>query len=302
MSLGIKKWVWGKRKNEYCQKGVWLRAECCGVVYVKRTSCNREDCKVCGKEFSEAHFRRYMRGIPYIREMYDEGKGIGYLVITTKEDERMEYSEKEKLKELERYIKRMLKRELGEIKGVMRWHFAGDRGKRWYPHLNILLTSEYIEKQKLERIKELIENEYNIKVIHYRYTFNRYKVIHWWRYISRPTFLLQNEVEYEKVKGMKNVIWFGKFKKDYEKIDDEEFLYLVVKLFNEGYFEGRREMLYFIAVHNRCCLCGKKLRYERDIWGDSEGMPEKIPKDTDGIWAWIGGSYWCKKVESRERW
>jgi hypothetical protein len=250
--------------DEYCRRGVELITECpcCGKRYRQHTICNREDCPVCGKEYSYAHYRRYVRGLPHIFEMFKEGY-VGYMVITS-----VNYQKERKyFQDVRRYTIRLLKRELKGIKGVARWHWAGDIGKRFYPHLNILFTYGYIDEDKLKRIKQLIEERLQVKVVFYRYTKNFDKVFHWWCYVSRPTFLLQNEVDYSVVKGMQNVVWFGKFEKGDEKmLDREGWIVKIKKLFEVGYLDLNKEWEFYSVysmLRNRCPYCGEKLKWTR---------------------------------------
>ena len=170
-----KKWEW--REEGFCPRGRWFWAEHCDIEYRFRTVCGREDCPICGRPHSWAHKRRYKRGLKHIWEMIKSGY-VGYLVVTCPEEQRMEWVKKEELRKKTKYIKRMLQREFGkEIKGVMGWHWAGDRGGKWYPHLNVLFTMGYITK--LERIKELIEKRLKIRVVYYQYSNKMGKVFFW---------------------------------------------------------------------------------------------------------------------------
>jgi len=259
-----------EKSSLLCQKGLWLysRCEVCGTEYLHHTSCNREDCLVCGKEGSYAHLRRYTRGLKRVFWMYEKGK-IGYLVITFPIEKREELKEKQNLKKTEKYIIGLLKREIKGIIGITRWHWAGDKSKKWHPHLNILFTAGYIEEKRLERIKKLIEKKLKSKVIYYKYSEKIKKVLHWWRYITRPTFLLQSEVNFEKIRGLKNVVYFGNWKgykeycKNLGKMDRKEWLKYVKQLFNSGYFEKNLKFMnLFIVIHKRCVLCLERVKYK----------------------------------------
>jgi hypothetical protein len=188
---------------------------------------------------------------------------VGYMVITSVEV----IKEKKHFQEVRRYVIRLLKRELGEIKGVARWHWAGDTGRRFYPHLNILFTYGYIDDDKLKRIKQLIEERLQVRVLFYRYTKNPGKVLHWWCYVSRPTFLLQNEVSYDLIKGMQNVVWFGKFEKeDEEKLDREGWILKIKKLFDVRYLDLKKGWEFYCVysmVRSRCPYCGEKLWWRK---------------------------------------
>jgi len=294
---GVKSIWWWVKDEEVCLRGVWLSARHCDLKYLMRTTCKREDCPICGSEKSVAHFRRWLRGIPFIKEMIESGY-VGYLVVTCPEEKRLKWGDKKELRKVARYIIRLLQRKVGsEIKGVYRWHFAGNKGRKWYPHLNVLFTFGYIGDEMLNELKRLIERRLGVRVVYYRYTKKISKVRHWWLYISRPTFLLQDEVEYEKVKNMKNVIWFGKFKekeKEYDKMTGEEFLERVYKMFLDGYFgEERKEavklMARFIILKGRCIRCGEKLKWERLRVNKNE------IDNTNNDWKELGWGFYVRK-------
>jgi len=262
----------GEKSSLLCKKSFWMHSKCeiCGTEYLHRTTCKKEDCVECGQVNSYAHFRRYARGISRVLWLWEEKKGIGYMVITFPLKEREKLKEKENLKKVERYIIRLLKRELKDVKGIARWHFAGEKSKKWHPHLNILIGLTYIEKNKLKRVKDLIEKKTKSKVINYNYSRDIKKVLHYWRYITRPTFLLQNEVDYSKIKGMKNIIYIGnwrEYKENIKQKDRIEWLKYVKKLFEKGYFGKEKKdykfMNLFIILHNRCVLCGEKLKFKK---------------------------------------
>jgi len=258
-------WPWKAYNNEICPRGRWGGYNHCEVKHRYRTVCGRGDCPICGKENSFAHHRRYQRGRMKIKEMLEEGY-VGYMVITCNENERKKWDNKKELNRIGKYVIRMLKRELGKnLRGVAVWHYSGEKSHKWYPHLNVLFNRGYIEEEKLKEIKEKIYKKIGVKVVNYRYSRNIKRVInHWWKYITRPTFLLQNEVEYEKIKGMKNIKWFGKFKKEkeYERMSGEDFLKMCYEWYKEGYFKSVKDMARFIIVNNRCIMCGEKQKWK----------------------------------------
>jgi hypothetical protein len=142
--------------------------------------------------------------------MFKQKGYIGYLVITSTLELREKWKDPKELRKFQEYVRRLLKRE-GFPVALFRWHFAGDKSDRYYPHLNILLPLGYMPKKKLERLKELIERKTGIKVVNYRYTRSIKKIRHWVRYVSRPTFLNQNEVPYEVFKRFRKWgVWGAK--------------------------------------------------------------------------------------------
>jgi hypothetical protein len=241
---------WGKDQRYVC--GVWMRAECehCGYKYWVRVPCSREWCPECGKPGSLYHRRLYFQVLHYALQMWAMRGAVGYLVITCTEELRERWKDPEELRKFQEYIRRMLKRE-GLWPALYRWHFAGDKGRRWYPHLNLLFPLGYIEKEKLERIRRLIERRTGIKMIKYGYTRSVSKIRHLARYVSRPTWNLQDEVEPAKFKYFRKWGVWGKDKmaparEFMNRRESEEFwagLSLYLALMLEGYsdIEGARE-------------------------------------------------------------
>jgi hypothetical protein len=191
---------WGREHKYTC--GTWIKSEHCGYEYWVKTICRREDCPNCGKQNSLYHRELYLSMLGVVLKMFRKAGFIGYLVITSTPELREKWKNPKELSKFREYIRRLLKRE-GFPVAIFRWHFAGDKSDRYYPHLNILLPLGFMPKKKLERLKKLIERKTGIKVVNYRYTRDIGKIKHWVRYISRPTFLNQNEVSYERFKRFK---------------------------------------------------------------------------------------------------
>jgi hypothetical protein len=262
---------------EKCPNGIKLIAECpeCKNKFLQYTSCKREDCPICGKEGSVAHYRRFIEGLPKILEMYKKSGVVGYIVITWNKKQDIEINKKT-FGKIRRYIIRMMKREI-RTRGIARWHWGGEQSRDFYPHLNILFESGYIEKSKLERIKKLIEKKLNVKVVYYQYSRNIGKILHWWRYVSRPTFLKQNQVSYSVIKGFRNTIYFGEFEKEKE-INIKEWWKRIEEYFEKGYFDVEEINFVYVycLIRSRCPYCGEKLKWKKiDFWEYMEKITEK---------------------------
>lgn len=256
---------------EVCPNHFYLWSECeeDGEKFLMLSVCNKESCYVCGKKGSYSHYRRYKREIGFLYDLLKEYGAIGYLIITCPKEKREEWKNIKKLCEIRRYIIRLLKREIKNVAGIARWHWAGDKNKVFYPHLNILIGAGYLNKEKLKRIKKLIEKKENIKVVYYQYSKRKEKVRFWWRYISRPTFLLQNDVKYEEIKKIKNVVRFGKIKKNIKRMKKEEFKKFIEKIKEK--FENENELWAFCVFNNRCPKCYNILRwkkFDKIVWDD----------------------------------
>jgi hypothetical protein len=265
LQLRKRKRVWNFDKA--CPSGIRLVGKCeNGHTWIQDTTCKREDCFVCGVEGSIAHYRRYVRGVPYIFEIYEDEGVLGYLVITFDKNELdCKKITKKDFTKIRRYVIRMLKRELGSVRGIARWHWAGEKSRDFYPHLNVLFGNGYIERKKLDRIKMLIYEKLGVKVVHYSYTRNIIKMLHWLRYVVRPTFLLQNQVSYSFIKGFRNNVVFGKFKRKYEKVEIKEWINQIEKLFKQGYLDLNidEDFVYiYHLVKNRCPYCFTKIKWQ----------------------------------------
>jgi hypothetical protein len=286
-SPGRDGFYWGRGQNYTC--GIRLTAYCeeCGVEYVVRKPCGREWCPECGREYSLYHRQVYLRILAYALEMLYDAGAVGYLVITCPEELREEWMDKEVLNEVVRYIRRLLERE-GFKYGLYRWHFAGDKGRRWYPHLNILIPGGFIEPEKLERIKTLIYKRFGIKVVYYSYIKNPAKLRHVARYIARPTWLLQDEVKPEEFKNFRKMgIWGKKYFQSASIERPRELADFVVRLeemVREGFLRAGVEAMAFAVLHGYCALCHRKLKWRRlkSWWMDN--VHNNLIKLGWGIW------------------
>ncbi|MFZ8805916.1 MAG: hypothetical protein ACO2PO_23475, partial [Candidatus Calescibacterium sp.] len=257
---GFKKW--GLTQKYTC--GVCKLSICqdCRKFYVVRVPCKREYCPECGVKHSLAHKQLTMKLYIYMLELYEEKKSIGYFVITAPPELRELLKSKEERQKFRRYIIRLFKRE-GFGRGVTRWHFAGDKSKKWYPHLNVLVSASYLEKEKLERIKRLIERRYGVKTVFYEYLKDLPRIYFVAEYVARPTFLMQDEVGAESIKGSRRVQTWGCFKvnKMNEKTK-EEFEQHIRELMIKGYLENEVEKMAYCLLSSRCPTCYEKLSWQ----------------------------------------
>jgi hypothetical protein len=257
--------AWDPSRKHTC--GVIMASECkhCGRVHIIKVPCKREWCPHCGQEGSLYHKLAFLRTLRYAYQMFENAGAVGYLVITSPLELREKLRDPEALREITRYIRRMLKRE-GFDYGYYRWHFAGDEGKTWYPHLNILIPGGYMQPEKLERLKELIRKRFGIEIIHYEYAQDLARVIHIAWYVSRPTWNLQDEVSPELFKGFRKMGVWGN--KHFEKVDIKEILekiHVAVKNFlqDELGIEAENEAVKAIlAIRNNLCSgCYRPLKW-----------------------------------------
>ena len=199
---------WGKEQRFIC--GVWKTSDCgpCGYEYWVKVPCGREWCPECGKPGSLYHRRLYLKTLYVAMQMWAQGGAVGYLVITCPEDLREKWKDPGNMRKFMGGLRRKLK-DLGLWPALYRWHWAGDEGRRWYPHLNVLLPMAYVDEEKLEKLRRYLSRK-GIRIIHYQYTRDIGKIKHIARYVSRPTWILQDEVSPEPFKNFRKWGVWGK--------------------------------------------------------------------------------------------
>ena len=189
----------------------------CGRIYIWKKPCKKEACPDCGKKGSLYHMMLFAKALTYAKEMCKMAGNVGYFVVTCPLELREKWKDKKVLSGVAGYIWRMLKRE-GFPCGLYKWHFASeDNAGVWYPHLNVLIPSGYLLSEKLERIKRLIYNHLDVKVVHYEYAKDIARVFHIAYYVTRPTWIYQDEVSYEQFKRFRKMdIWGRKYFREKE--------------------------------------------------------------------------------------
>jgi hypothetical protein len=285
--------LWHEARNHKC--GIFIWAKCgekhCGTRVISRVPCKREWCPYCGKEQSYFHLIYYYKILHYAYIMFMKNGGkLGYLVITTTPELRQQFLEDpKKMHAFREDIKEKLK-ELGYKYGIWRWHFAGDEGRTWYPHLNVLIPEGYMPDENLNKLKRWIEKKYGVKVVNYEWTEELGKVKHWARYIARPTWNLQEEADPEKFKGMRKYgIWGNKHFKDLEGVltetevfalalalvVEEEKLKRALEELETGNIEQDLSIVLYLLKRGYCPKCGGKVKWEFvgfSGWGVLQGL------------------------------
>lgn len=197
----------------------------CLIDYYRAHLCGKEWCLICGAKMSWIHLRRMARWW----DKWEQLKTLGYLVVTTPIELRkyilsLDHGEAKKvLQHLRRYWVRKLKAEFDGIKGLCRYHWTGEDGIEFSPHLNFLFNHSFIEKATLNRwrgdyyqwIKDMyhLENASGTTVINYRYYTKRTDRIHKIKYVTRATLKVNNPRISKIIYRFKNSINFGKFDK-----------------------------------------------------------------------------------------
>lgn len=200
--------------------GWFVRGECeNGHEWAKEIVCGREWCVRCGKVGSEAHQRRYSRLVAKGQHMAT----MGYFVFTIPDAQREHYRTKAQLDLLmkklvngdkSQHITGVL-RSLGFSRGVMRWHWFGDKSNTWAPHLNVLVEAGHIAPEVLAQVKAEWARILGVDmaVVHYQWTKRPAVMMHRMRYITRATFL---DIEWDRpmaveLYNFRNARYWGKW-------------------------------------------------------------------------------------------
>jgi len=236
--------------------GLFLTGRCGGShKHLKAILCCKEWCPDCGAIDSMAHRRRIHRWHAKVECI----KSLGYMVITIPAELREHYTSQAQLSEFRTYIKRKLQRvEItgkcterrtpysyivksgkykgkrragvrkefsGYMRGLMRWHYAGDckkckgegceeckftgAGWQWHPHLNILIEEGFIAPPVLNKFKKEITNYFRKKhesttakaVVNYSYRQSAAEKAHTLRYVTRATLRIYKKEHAERIHG-----------------------------------------------------------------------------------------------------
>lgn len=209
-------------------------------VFFKSLVCGREYCLHCSKDYSIAHCRRIVRVFPKVMQF----KKAGYFVFTVPAELREKFKSKTALNNFRNFIRRKLKR--GQLvktpcsngtykktfykieKAFLRWHWCGEDGTTWKPHLNVIIEAGHIEQWYLKKLKHDVrryfEREFNLQYtpkinLFYAYckpkTLNgQYKLKHWINYITRATAKhLTDADSIDTIHKYRNISYLGKFEK-----------------------------------------------------------------------------------------
>lgn len=183
---------------------------------------------------------------------------VGYLVVTIPSGLRDNFYSVKALKDFKEYWKRKIKREIttadNNTRGLIRYHWAGEDGSTWKPHLNILINKGHISPQLLERwrhdLKFWFKNYFKLEKapapnLFYRYTPKDGEKYHKIKYITRATMLNFPDIKtkdffLKDLKNFKNTTLFGKFPKCKPLEKDEQKIYL----------------------HNKCAITGEPITWK----------------------------------------
>ncbi|GAI60290.1 unnamed protein product, partial [marine sediment metagenome] len=83
---------------------------------------------------------------------------MSYIVITFPLEVRV-FERNPKLLSLQGRKLRRLLRKRGYRKIYTRWHFFGEHGEKYHPHLNVLCDGEWLPPEQLAELKDLIRRK-----------------------------------------------------------------------------------------------------------------------------------------------
>lgn len=222
--------------TQYRCTTTYLVGQTKNAEYFAAVNCGRDWCQDCGQIHSKAHKRRIEPIFPRLRTSLEAGQSIGYLVITTPANLREKFLDQEVLKDFRKYWKDKLKRE-GYRFGVIRYHWAGEDGYRWHPHLNILFPAGYIPEKTLYRWRDELskwfseyfklkperiwnpqtrkkEQKWPASNLYYHYLKPTAenatsKLYHWVKYVLRATQTQPNKATIKVINKFRNTSVFG---------------------------------------------------------------------------------------------
>jgi len=198
-----------------CTKGfIW--GESSKNNFYKMITCGREWCEDCGRKHSLTHDRRINLHLNKFLALNQNQVSIQYLVITIPRSLRVAYRSQEALKRFKVYWKEKLKRE-GRQLGLCRYHWAGEDGYLWKPHLNILTIGGFIPATTLAawraELGRWFKMEHKLDYtpaanIYTAYTEQEDKVRHWVSYVTRPTQTKYNKLNEDSIRNFRNTTLF----------------------------------------------------------------------------------------------
>ena len=162
-----------------------------GKRIAKRVCCGREWCEGCREQ---AHKRRVARILPRVMQICP----MTYIIVTFPVEVRSLMRNKATLALLGKRLRGLL-RKRGYQKVYTRWHFFGDTPEKYHPHLNVLVDGGFLPPEQMAELKDAIRRALLPRsmaemygkdlVVHYAYSQDEKRMMHWAKYITRPTFL-----------------------------------------------------------------------------------------------------------------
>lgn len=255
----------------------------CNHHFAKETYCGREWCPTCRESGSPAHQRRKARWFPKLQQL----RQVGYLVVTVPPEIRDRYRTKKVLGKVGTSIKRLLDRQ-GLSRGLRRWHWFGDQVgvqvPEYHPHLNCLVDHGFLEERRLEGIRRGLARILGVGVerinLHYEYSSEVPQILHWVKYVTRPTFLdwRWDEGLARELMGFRNCSTWGRW--------DGEAVWQVPSGPEGESCEELRQVA--DLEESRCPFDGTPVTWKGFL------LRDKLTHPTERRWYRIGGGYWTK--------
>jgi len=184
-----------------------------GNGIVVRLACRREWCPTCRLI---DHKRRISSALPRLLQL----DWMAYLVVTFPLEVRVIMNDPKLLTILAKKLRQLLRKQ-GYRKVYTRWHFFGEHGEKYHPHLNVLCDGGWLSPEELARLKDLIRRKLlkrsiarRIKkdlVIHYDFTQDAKRKMHWVKYVTKASFTDRgwDEQLASRLKGFHNGCFAG---------------------------------------------------------------------------------------------
>jgi len=195
-----------------------------GHTHAKITLCGKEWCPTCGAKDSFYHKRRVAR-------WWDKAlsfNSMGYMVVTVPMELWHHFGNKMCLNAFNTYLRRKLQG-IGKDKGLSRWHWAGEDGRTYKPHLNFLFEGGYIPQKEIRKFRrevgQWLNNKFRaelkgVKVspnLYYQYFTDDAHKVHKLKYVTRATMTTYNPIVAKNLKGFHTTRSWGKFEKSEHK-------------------------------------------------------------------------------------
>jgi len=161
-----------------------------GNRIAKRIVCGREWCEDC-RDIS--HRRRIARVLPRLFQI----DCMGYDVTTFPLEVRPMMRNPRVLAIIGKKARKEY-RKMGYRGVFTRWHYFGEHGEKYHPHLNVLYDGGYLSDEQLAMKKDLIRRKLLPRsiaktigkdlVIHCDYTSDPKRKMHWIKYVTKASF------------------------------------------------------------------------------------------------------------------
>lgn len=255
-----------------------------GHRFAKELHCGREWCEVCngtwkrGERMKPSHARRFARWYSKAQQI----EGMGYWTFTIPEALRYKYRRKKALGELGHQVQELLKG-FGFSRGLRRWHYFGEPGGGYHPHLNCLVDGHFIDRRELRELRRGYSRLLGVKlaIAEYHYFEKPGEKVHALSYVTRATFLdwRWDPAMARELRGFRNQLWWG------SRLWSEEPVWSLADLGGEAPSDMSDEDTLAVASLERgeCPRCGLPLTWERYL-------PISILPELGG--RSLGAGYW----------